>query len=370
LPTPDQLAQQVNALTQGEQARFTLLRNAQAAQAVEEEPLPLITMGDYLQQEIEIPPVLVAPTLLVRSGVLCTVARSGKGKTVFNMNRLVSWAAGVTPFPEAAPVMKPSGPLKTLIVEAEGAAALFHAQVRKMVEHGPFNAEHRRLIAENITLYGDGGYQNVRMDDVAQHARLERAISEIRPDILFIEPLRHLHSKDENNSQEMAKVLMALMDLASTYELAVITAHHERKSGVGDDGEAMSSARGSTTLEGALTVMENLKHVSDGDYLDVTWSKSRYGAKPSDIRLKWDDDTNWYAYVGEDELAGRIVKALSGSDGNMLTLPSLADTIGEATTKVRFAANALVVEGKLARASQGRDTIYRIRSSEDGGLEF
>lgn len=343
---------------------------ARAANEAEKKPLPLKSMAEYLATDLPVPPELVSPYLIVREGLVCTVARSGKGKTVFNMNRLVAWAAGKPLFPTATPSLAPSQPLKSLIIENEGTAPLFQRQVRTMIERGPFTPDERKLIGENLTIWGDGGFQNLLVDDPNDRADLLLALEDKRPDILFIEPLRQLHSKNENDSQEMSKVLMDLQAIAHDFELCVITAHHERKSGGGEDGEQMSGARGSTVLEGATTAMESLRHIPEGDYAEVSWTKSRYGARPDELRMKWNDETNWYEHVPVSELEGKIIAALSASDGKALTTHSLAEAIGEKYDKTRRTANRMVENGVIARSSSGRETIFRVRTDDSEGMDF
>src|SRR5215218_2972974 len=67
-----------------------------AAQQTPDEVLqaPIRTLGEYLDADIEIPPELVWPAILVRGEITATIGRAGIGKTMFTSNRLMKWAAG------------------------------------------------------------------------------------------------------------------------------------------------------------------------------------------------------------------------------------------------------------------------------------
>ena len=123
-------------------ARERAIRQAKM-QAVKDAPeeafkAPIRSMEDYLASEIEIPPVLVHPFMCVRGGLNMTIGRAGKGKTVLNLNRMIRWSAGLPWFDDwkdrdGNRFLLPEKPLKVLIVENEGAAAMFHRQIGMML---------------------------------------------------------------------------------------------------------------------------------------------------------------------------------------------------------------------------------------------
>jgi hypothetical protein len=115
-----------------------------AMNAVPEEAFepPVKTLGEYLDTPIEVPPSLVWPTVVVRREITTTLGRAGKGKTTLNLNRLMMWGCGRPLFEDftathgddkGKPFMDPAEPLKSLILENEGSAGMFHAKMGTML---------------------------------------------------------------------------------------------------------------------------------------------------------------------------------------------------------------------------------------------
>ena len=343
---------------------------------------PIKTLGDYLATEIPVPPILVEPFIVVRGGLTCTIGRAGKGKTVMNLNRILKWSAGKPMFDgwkdaEGAAMLSPSDPLKVLVIENEGAGGLFHRQIGIMLNASEFmDDEAKALAEENVLIWGDGGYSNLKLDDPVKLGHVREGIEKHEPDIVFVEPFRGLWQGEENSATDMAVVVDNLVAIAAEYKCGVMLAHHERKSGVGEDGEKMSAGRGSTVLEGAVTVMENFESVKGGDFRELTWSKSRHGKAPNPVRMEWVPDAWWYKWVPQGAVEEAILSALRESP-DALTVSQLQEITDEKATKLRTMLNNMVKDGKLKRGKNHSDgngstgATYRL-SSEDtddfGGL--
>lgn len=326
-----------------ERARTIARANMLAMQAAPDEAFepPIRTLKDYLAAEIEIPPVLVTPNLLVRGGLNVTIGRAGKGKTVMNLNRLMRWAAGLPMFDgwqdkDGEPYLMPAHPLKILIVENEGAAGLFHQQIGIMANASEFiKPAARKLIDENIFIWGEGGYSGMKLDDPAKLKLLRDGVEKWEPDLVFIEPLRSLWSGDENSSTEMNEVVDALVALSTDFNCATLMAHHERKAGAGDDGEKMSAGRGSTVLEGIVTAMENFESIKSGEQRELTWSKMRYAAAPSPVRMSWVNESQWYEWVPVTHLEESVLTALRDNGDEPMSIKDLCDELEETQSKLR-----------------------------------
>lgn len=345
----------------------------QDAAKTEEADRPLATpFGTYRSTTIEVPPILVSPALVVRGGITVTIGRAGKGKTMMNLNRLMRWTAGVPMFGSLTGALEPTGPLKVLVVENEGAAVMFHRIVNRMFDHGEFTPEQRDLIDKNFYVWGDGGYSGLKLDKsgaLLLRAELER----IHPDVVFIEPMRFLWTGEENSASEMVVVLDNLTALATEFGIGVVLSHHERKGGA-EDGEMMSLARGSTALEGAVAVMENFKAVKNGDYRELSWSKSRYEAAPGPVRMAWDHPTHWYSHVPESAGGAEVLSILSAA-GAPLTVKMIAEECGETEAKVRRVLAKLLEDDppRIARfAVPGQGYMYRVATMESDSerMEF
>lgn len=317
---------------------------------------PIQTLGEYLDMDIEYPPELVAPYIIVRGGLTCTIGRAGKGKTVMNLNRLFKWSVGRPMFDgwedeEGAEYLKPERPLRTLIIENEGAGGLFHRQIGIMLNaEGMLSEEERELARENLLIWGDGGYSGLKLDDPAALNMVREGCEKHKPDIIFMEPLRGLWSGEENSATDMAIVVDNMVGLATDYNCGILVSHHERKSGAGDDGEKMSAGRGSTVLEGVVTVMENFESVVAGAYREITWSKSRYEAVPPTVRMEWINGAKWYKWIPMTDLEETIMMRVREADGSV-TVGEMAELTDEKPEKLRKIMNGMVDAKRLGRMS-------------------
>ena len=304
---------------------------------------PIRTLADYLEWDIPVPPVLVEPALVVRGGLTCLIARSGRGKTQLSLNKIMKWSCGRPLFDglknnEGVPIMGPTQPLKTLIIENEGAAGMFHRQIGIMLNaEGYLTKEDRDLARENILIWGDGGWSGLKLDDEAQLNNVRAGCEKWNPDLLFIEPFRGLWRGDENSATDMALIADALSGIASDYDCGVILCHHERKSGAGEDGEKMSAGRGSTVLEGVVATMENFEAAKGGDFRELTWSKVRYGGGHAllPVRMEWQPGHWWYTHVPLDAIEQTILNELADADPEPLTVKDLIERTDEKDQTVR-----------------------------------
>jgi RecA-family ATPase len=381
-----QAAQILGAITDAdERDRWLTQLKMMALQAAPEEAFepPIRTLGQYLNDPITVPPTLVSPDHLVRGGLNAMIGRSGKGKTVFCLNRALRWSAGLPLFddwkdPKGELIMAPlEGPIKTLIVENEGAAGMFHRQIGIMTHaRGYLTPEQQKLAKENVFIWGEGGYSGLKLDEDAKVNELRRGVEKWRPDLIFIEPFRSLWSGEENSATDMSVVVDALINIAATYECAIQIAHHEKKGGHGED-DKMSAARGSTVLENFVTVMEHFEEVKAGEYREWSASKSRHAPAPNPCRVQWDPDAWWYKLVPQDAVLETIVAALRMNADEPMSVTELHEATDEKKEKLRQVANQAVKDGILKKApsiSDGNGSTgsrYRLptgNNTSEGGL--
>jgi hypothetical protein len=384
----DKAAAEFGAITEeAERERWLARFKLTAMESAPDEAFepPIRTLGQYLEDPIEVPPVLVEPYIVVRGGITCTIGRAGKGKTVMNINRMFRWAAGLPMFdtwtdPDKLHYLRPANyePLRILVIENEGAGGLFHRQLGIMLHaEGRFTDEQKALVKENILIWGDGGYAGLKLDDPARLQQVKDGCDKYKPDIVFIEPFRGLWQGEENSATDMAIVADALSDVASEFQCGIMLSHHERKSGTGDDGEKMSAGRGSTVLEGVVSVMENFEAVKGGEFRELLWSKSRHGGTPNPVRMEWDAESWWYNHVPEDSILEAIIMALRMNADEPMSVHDLHEATEESKDRLRKAANEAAKTGRLKKmpsVSDGRGSTgarYRLPTSEHdatGGL--
>lgn len=319
---------------------------------------PVSTLGEYLDTEIELPPILVEPGLVARGAISAMIARGGKGKTAVSLNRLLRWSMGKPLLDELPELMKPVGPLKILIIENEGAPGHFQKVLRTIIEQNDFTPEEQALARENVHIWGDGGWSGLKLDDPANIELVDRAVGETGCDIVFIEPFRGLWRGDENSATEMANILDAISDIANKHNCAAMITHHENKSGGGEANDPMSAARGSSVMEAVAAVMERWAPVKGGRQRELSWIKARFDEAPAPVRLEFDRDKWSYRFVAEEEGEREVLGFLSQFPGQYMTINEIKDELGESYQRVRKWCNALAEDDKIKKRSDSGSINY------------
>src|SRR6056297_3587409 len=69
----------------------------------------------------------------------------------------------------------------------------------------------------------------LRLDDKKQQDALAKTVESLKPKLLILDPFIRLHSIDENNSAEVARLLAFLRTLNRKHQLSIAVVHHARK---------------------------------------------------------------------------------------------------------------------------------------------
>lgn len=324
-------------------------------------------LGEYLDREIEMPPMLVEPGLVARGALSTMTSRAGKGKTAVSLNMLLRWSIGKPLFDELTDVLTPTAPLRILIIENEGAPGHFQKILGLILHKNGLSEEEVALARENVHIWGDGGWSGLKLDHDDNVDMISTAIAKTKADILFIEPFRGLWSGDENSSTDMAVVLDSMSRLASENQCGVMLTHHETKSGGGE--EAMDAARGSTAFEGHAAVMARWSQVRGGRQSELSWVKWRYAEKPAPVRMQFDRETWSYRLVEESELERDVLKLLGQFPGDYFTLAEVREELEMQTKEeqsLRRALRSLTEAGRLRDRRAEGAAQWTIKSDDAG----
>lgn len=69
----------------------------------------------------------------------------------------------------------------------------------------------------------------LKLDQLTDREKLVETVRRLRPRMLLLDPTVRLHSVDENNASEVAKLISNLRPLQRRFDVAVILVHHTRK---------------------------------------------------------------------------------------------------------------------------------------------
>jgi RecA-family ATPase len=146
---------------------------------------------------------------------------------------------------------------------------------------------------------------------------LLKEIKEKKIDVLIFDSLRAIHDANENDSQEMQKV-MDFMKQFVRVGITIIFTHHNRKKTIGDKGDNAELSRGSTAINAAIAGHLSLEEEKrEGvTFLVMRHLKSKAGPKhdPVEIEIVNDEeDKIEFVYKGqfkENENRARQAKEL------------------------------------------------------------
>jgi len=142
----------------------------------------------------------------------------------------------------------------------------------------------------------------------------------------------------------------------------VMITHHERKSGVEGNEDAMSAARGSGVLEGAAAVMERWKPVKADRQRELSWIKNRFEERPAEVRMEFMRESWSYRLIAESDGEREVLALLGQFPDQYLSLDEIKDDLEESYGKVRRWCKQLAeddrvrqkrIENKLVYASKG-----------------
>lgn len=90
----------------------------------------------------------------------------------------------------------------------------------------------------------------LRLDDEETCLKLKATVKKIKPKLLILDPLRNLHLKNEDKSDEMLPILLFLRSLQHQYNCSVLLVCHEKKPNTARGERRESMTRGSNIIEG------------------------------------------------------------------------------------------------------------------------
>lgn len=137
--------------------------------------------------------------------------------------------------------------------------------------------------------------------DLGDRTQLAQLIVDIRmaperPALIGLDPLRNLHSAEENSSTEMRTVLRSLGAIRELCGCSLAVVHHSAKRGENDNRTAGSRMRGSSAIDGYRDGLISLEETEKGDAGDeianqvVVDLKAFKAAGRFALRLKIEDD--------------------------------------------------------------------------------
>jgi len=205
----------------------------------------------------------------------------------------------------------------------------------------------------------------LRLDLAQDQARLSRAVEELQPRLLVLDPLVRLHRLDENSSQEISGLLGYLRELQRAQDVSILLVHHTSKRSRARQGQAL---RGSSDLHAWVDV--GLYLTWRGERLELAVElRAAASPEPLEVALVKDDPRAVHLEVcsGGDppsaalSLSQRVLELLRGQAPAALRRYELRESLGVNNARLGDTLTALERLGFVRRTPGG----WRLPDRED-----
>jgi len=183
--------------------------------------------------------------------------------------------------------------------------------------------------------------------------RLDATLAQHTPAMLLLDPLVRMHHADENNAQEIARILGALRELQRRHNTAIVLTHHTRKNQRSQ--QHGQSLRGSGDLHAWVDSALYLSHHKDSLQLVI---EHRNAPAPQPYALQLRGEPPRLALIDASPQ-----DAQANLDERLLTTLRRSDT---ALRRTALRAMLAVNNERLGEALSSLEKLGRIRRTPDG----
>lgn len=282
--------------------------------------LHVAPLGQLLTEERE-PAKGLWGCWLVRGEMSSIAARGGRGKTTFTRNLLIRAAIG-----DAFLGMEFDGPLRSVYFTREGGSLFWLTKIEKVVHALAVDGD----VLDRIHVVERGGDCGVRLSSRSGVEATREVLDTLKSgpglDVVVFDPFTLFKDGSENNDDDMARAVDAILEIQREFEVAGWVPHHASQQGTGLD-----AWRGSTVMEGGFSTGLLLTAPTPTSR-KLSPEKARYSAVPDDLRPRYlDFDPVTEVYVESPNgmalpTRERLLDELS--DGRWHRVKDLADALG------------------------------------------
>lgn len=291
----------------------------------------LATIEDLLTNSDEGGGDWIVKPLLRPEGRLILAGPPKVGKSMFTLQLALHVAAGRDFLMFSVPLAR-----RVLVIQLEISKASFQERLKLMV-----SAISSQDVSANTRF---NKTFNWRLNNIEDANALIAVAREFAPELIILDPLYKLHSKDENKASELAEITNLIDLIAVSLKAAVILVHHLRKEQNQAPSSGISEMRGSSHLGAwpdATAILKSLGKNTISLHLDL-----RDGPAPDDLALTLDTKTLFFKITAEPDDSkvtdAAVTEALTTA-GGQAALIDLKKLLKEKTT-----ATDRTIERKLA----------------------
>lgn len=134
----------------------------------------------------------------------------------------------------------------------------------------------------------DGTFtQSLKIENSTDVAKLTMAIRRVKPVLIVFDVLRMMNDLEENDSDDMSRIMNEIRKLARSSGAAIVVSHHMNKNGV---------QRGSNAIAGGADITIDLtpNAGSDGS-LSASFTAKGRSVPPISLSIRFDGEARWIA---------------------------------------------------------------------------
>lgn len=266
---------------------FTGLLNSRA---VVQEPRLVYSFQDFLNTDVKID--WLVDGFLSQGGMGVITGQPGVGKTQFGIQLAATLALGAEKFL----IWDNQGaPRKVLFLSLE----MSHAPLKHFMDKMAGRYKDLRTLDRNMHIAPLG--QSIPLDTKRGQDFLNNLLIEYRPDVVFIDSLQKVTSK-ELTDELAAKALVEYLKVGvrDKYGTAVYLVHHNRKKSNDSSRHAgeLSEMYGSQFIAAELDMVTNLRRLGESNILSVDCWKNRLAMMWRSFDIMRDDHLQFDLYDG------------------------------------------------------------------------
>jgi len=336
----------------------------------------IFTWGELRSGDL-MPVDWVVDRLIPARGAVVVGGDAGAGKSWFAMHIAQCIAAGAPVLGQFATIQGP-----VAYVDEESSEPLLKRRIQKLA------AGLRVPDDIPVTFFVN---HNVRVDEDDSLAELLARLEEVKPRLIIFDSLVRIHSKNENDATEMAKVMAKMREIETRLGCAVMFTHHTRKQSM--NNRAGQMLRGSSDIRAFVATHLFMRGTREPARKRIEHDKSRVSQPLDPFEIEIVDDeagtATFLRYLGpaeagpgdaprrRREIARDLILEMLDEEGPMAR-PDIIDRCrGQAGERaVGDALIELYADRTLIREVGERGQhIYRLAQTpqaaeEDSGLSF
>lgn len=181
------------------------------------------SLQSLIEADLPEAPCWIYPGILPKGGTLLFggAAKIGKSFIMLELQRALS--TGTQPF--GCHKLTVGDPCKTLLIEQELGKYGLQKRIKSI-----FAEERKDVYGKNA--YYVSKVPEMQLDDRDGRDLLMKLVDDVKPDILFLDPIGRLHSYDENKADQIQQLFSNIECLLKIFEgsgMSVVISHHSNK---------------------------------------------------------------------------------------------------------------------------------------------